>query len=234
MKIGILGIEGIAAGRANIMDNRVKTLKTMFNSPKEVYIQADIVTDQEKIIEADGIVCPESAKLDLIINDMEFVETRLGRSADEIEKKLFSRFKELLDQEKFLSELTLSEEEKKLISGYSLLTIKPVYLAKSDELEDKGKLLFSAYYHFGWMSFFTAGEKDAHAWSIKKGANAWEASGAIHSDIQKGFIRAEVVSYQDLVNDGSLTKSRSANHIRLEMKEYIVQDGDYIVFRCNK
>lgn len=234
MKIGILGIEGIAAGRANIMDARVKTLKAMFNSPKEVYIQADIVTDQEKIIEADGIVSPESAKLDLIVNDMEFVETRLGRSADEIEKKLFTRFKELLDQEKFLSELTLSEEEKKLISGYSLLTIKPVYLAKSDELEDKSKLLFNAYYHFGWISYFTAGDKDAHAWSIKKGANAWEASGAIHSDIQKGFIRAEVVSYQDLVNDGSLAKSRSANHIRLEMKGYIVQDGDYIVFRCNK
>lgn len=234
MKIGILGIEGITAGRANIMDPRVKNLRVMFNSPKEVYIQADIVTDAEKIIEADGIVCPESTKLDLIVNDMEFVETRLGRSGDEIEKKLFTRFKELLDQEKFLSELALSEEEKKLISGYSLLTIKPVYLAKADELEDKGKLLFNAYYHFGWISYFTAGDKDAHAWSIKKGANAWEASGAIHSDIQKGFIRAEVVSYQDLANDGSLNKARSANHIRLEMKEYIVQDGDYIVFRCNK
>jgi len=234
LKIGILGIEGITAGRANIMDPRVKNLRVMFNSPKEVYIQADIVTDAEKIIEADGIVCPESTKLDLIVNDMEFVETRLGRSGDEIEKKLFTRFKELLDQEKFLSELALSEEEKKLISGYSLLTIKPVYLAKADELEDKGKLLFNAYYHFGWISYFTAGDKDAHAWSIKKGANAWEASGAIHSDIQKGFIRAEVVSYQDLANDGSLNKARSANHIRLEMKEYIVQDGDYIVFRCNK
>lgn len=234
MKIGILGIDGIPPGRANIMDDRVKTLKAMFNSPKEVYIQADIVTDAAKIIEADGIISPESAKLDLVVNDMEFVETRLERSADEIEKKLFIRFKELLDQEKFLSELTLNEEEKKLISGYSLLTIKPVYLAKSGELEDKGKLLFSAYYHFGWISYFTAGDKDAHAWSVKKGANAWEASGAIHSDIQKGFIRAEVVSYQDLVNDGSLNKARSANHIRLEMKEYIVQDGDYIVFRCNK
>ncbi len=234
MKIGILGIEGIAPGRANIVDPRVKVLKTMFNSPKEVYIQADIVTDPEKIIEADGIACPESAKLDLIVNDMEFVETRLGRSADEIEKNLFIRFKELLDKEKFLSELTLNEEEGKLISGYSLLTIKPVYLAKPEGLEDKGKLLFNAYYHFGWISYFTAGDKDAHAWSIKKGANAWEASGAIHSDIQKGFIRAEVVSYQDLINDGSLNKARSANHIRLEMKEYIVQDGDYIVFRCNK
>jgi len=234
VKIGIFGIDGVYQGRANIIDSRVKALKAMFNSPKEVYIQADVVTDAEKLVEADGIVAPETAKLDLIVNDMEFVETRLGRTTDEIEKNLFVRFKELLDKEKFLSEASLNDEEKKLIAGYSLLTIKPVYLAKPEETEDKEKLLFNAYYCFGYISFFTAGEKDAHAWPVKKGANAWEASGAIHSDIQKGFIRAEVVSYKDLTADGSLSKARSSNHIRLEMKEYIVQDGDYLVFRCNK
>ncbi len=234
MKIGIFGIEGFSQGKANIIDDRIEALKVMFNSPKKVYIQADVVIDAGKLVEADGIVAPESAKLDLIVNDMEFVETRLERSTDDLEKGLFGRFKELLDKETFLSQAQLNEEEKKLIAGYSLLTIKPVYLAKAEELEDKDKLLFQAYYHFGYISFFTAGDKDAHAWSIKKGANAWEASGAIHSDIQKGFIRAEVTSFQDLTTDGSLSKARSNNHIRLEMKDYIVQDGDYIVFRCNK
>jgi len=234
VKIGIFGIEGFYQGKANIIDSRVKALKVMFNSPKEVYIQADVVIDADKLVEADGIIAPESAKLDLIVNDMEFVETRLGRATDDLEKGLFTRFKELLDKEKFLSEAQLGEDEKKLIAGYSLLTIKPVYLAKPEEIENKEKLLFNAYYCFGYISFFTAGDKDAHSWPIKKGANAWEASGAIHSDIQKGFIRAEVVSYNDLTADGSLSKARSSNHIRLEMKEYIVQDGDYIVFRCNK
>lgn len=234
MKIGIFGIDGISAGKANIVDNRVDTLQQMFNAPKKVYIQADIVIDSGKIFEADGILCVERAKLDLIINDLEFVEARLSRAGDDLEKKLFIRFKEQLDKEAFLSELSLSEEEKKVISGYSLLSVKPVYLAKAEELEQKDKLLFAAYYHFGYISFFTAGEKDSHAWQIRKGANAWEASGAIHSDIQKGFIRAEVVSYKDLINDGGLSRARSNNHIRLEMKEYIVQDGDYLVFRCNK
>lgn len=232
MKIGILGIDSINAGKANIIDPRVKVLKQMFNSAKEVYIQADII--QEKLSEADGIICPEDSKLDLVVNDMEFVETRLSRSADEKEKALLNKFKELLDKEKFLSEITLTDEEKALITSYMLLTIKPIYLAKQEELEDKDKLLFNGYYNLGYISYFTAGDKDAHAWAIKKGANAWEASGAIHSDIQKGFIRAEVVSYQDLIADGSLSKARSNNHIRLEMKEYIVQDGDYLVFRCNK
>lgn len=232
MKIGIIGIDSINAGKANIVDPRVKVLKQMFNSAKEVYIQADII--KEKLTEADGIICPEDSKLDLIVNDMEFVETRLSRTADEKEKALLGRFKELLDKEKFLSEINLTDEEKGLITSYMLLTTKPIYLAKAEELEDKDKLLFNGYYNLGYISYFTAGDKDAHAWSIKKGANAWEASGAIHSDIQKGFIRAEVVSYQDLTADGSLSKARSNNHIRLEMKEYVVQDGDYLVFRCNK
>ncbi len=234
MKIGIFGIDGISAGKANIVDPRVDALQKMFNAGKKVYIQVEIITALEKLQEVDGIICPENSKLDIIVNDMEFVETRLERATEAMEKSLFARFKEQLDKEQFLNEVVLSEDEKKLIAGYSLLTIKPVYLAKSEEIEDKDKLLFSAYYSLGCISFFTAGDKDSHAWAIKKGANAWEASGAIHSDIQKGFIRAEVIGYNDLIADGSLSRARSNNHIRLEMKEYIVQDGDYLVFRCNK
>lgn len=235
MKIGIVGIDSISVGKGNIVDKRLDTLEQMFKSAKKVCIQADLVNEKEKLVEADGIITPEGSKLDLIINDMEFVESRLERATEELEKNLFLRFKEKLDKEAFLSEVTLSEEEKKLIAGYSLLTIKPVYLAKSlEEIEDKNKLLYSAYYHFGYISFFTAGEKDSHAWSVKKGANAWEAAGCIHSDIQKGFIRAEVVAYQDLINDNGLNAAKNNNHLRLENKEYIVQDGDYMVFRFNK
>lgn len=232
MKIGIFGIDGLTEGKANLVDGRIETLKQIFNSAKKVFIQVEIISNKEKLKEADGILAPESAKVDLILNDLEFVETRLERSTDDLEKKLFSRFKELLDKETFLSKAELNDEEKKLIAGYSLLTIKPVYLAKPEEPEDKDKLLFQAYYHFGYISFFTASDKDAHAWPIKKGATAWEASGCIHSDIQKGFIRAEVVSFQDLINDGGLTKARANNHLRLETKDYIVQDADYILFRC--
>ena len=134
MKIGIVAIEGLSTGKATIKDSRVDTLQTMFNAPKKVYIQVDIVTEADKLLEADGIVVPESATLDLIVNDMEFVETRIERSADEPEKKLMASFKELLDKEKFLSEATLDEAQKKLIAGYSLLTIKPVYLAPAQEL----------------------------------------------------------------------------------------------------
>lgn len=234
MKIGIIGIEGLSSGKANLPDERVDALQKMFNSAKKVYIQAEIITENEKLKEADGLLGPESAKLDFIVSDLEFVENRLERSQDENEKKLFNRFKDTLDKENFLAQLQLTEDENKLIAGYPLLTVKPIFLAGANDLQDKGRLLASAYNYFGYISFFTAGEKDAHAWSIKKGASAWEAAGCIHSDIQKGFIRAEVVSFRDLVNDGSLSQARNSNHLRLENKEYVVQDGDYLVFRFNK
>ena len=234
MKIGIFGIDIFSEGKANLMDERIKTLEQMFKSAKRVYSQVDILKAEDKIKEADGLIALESAKLVLIMTDLEFIELRLERSADENEKKILAHFKEQLDKERLLNELSLTEEEKKAISGYPFLTVKPIYFAKEAELEDKDKLLLSAYDSLGYAQFFTAGEKDSHSWSIKKGANAWEAAGCIHSDIQKGFIRAEVVNLKDLIADGGLNQARNNNHIRLENKEYIVQDGDYITFRVNK
>jgi len=229
-------MEGFNSGKEDIVDQRVDALQQMFASPKKVYIQAEIVADSDlsKLVEADVIVCPAAGKLDLIVNDMEFVEIRLERSQSAEEKALLTRFKEQLDKEGFLSELTLSPEEKKLIEGASLMTMKPVLLASPEEVDNKKKLLFDAYYRAGYISFFTAGEKDSHAWPIKNGASAWDASGAIHSAIQKGFIRAEAVNYKELAADGSLSKAKANNHVRLEMKEYVVQDGDYLVIRTNK
>jgi ribosome-binding ATPase YchF (GTP1/OBG family) len=227
-------MEGFTAGKADIVDQRVDVLKQMFNSPKKVFIQAEIIVDPDKMIEADVIVCPEQSKLDLVIGDMEFVETRLERCQDDTEKTLWLKFKGHLEKEQMCSALSLSQEECKMIEGASLLTIKPVLLVSAAQLEDKKALLFDAYYRAGYISFFTAGEKDAHAWPIKAGSTAWEAAGAIHSAIQQGFIRAEAIAYKDLIADGSLSKAKANNHMRLEMKEYVVQDGDYLVIRTNK
>lgn len=81
------------------------------------------------------------------------------------------------------------------------------------------------------QSFLTAGEKEVRAWTIPVGANAWEAAGEIHTDIQQKFIRAEVIPYDVLVAEGSEKAVKAAGKMRLESKEYIVQDGDVIVFR---
>jgi len=90
-----------------------------------------------------------------------------------------------------------------------------------------------SYALLGLCSFFTAGEKEVRAWTISQGASALQAAGAIHSDLARGFIRAEVVRYDDLLASGSLGRARELGKLRLEGKEYRVQDGDVLLIRFN-
>jgi len=93
------------------------------------------------------------------------------------------------------------------------------------------RLIRATYDLMGLTSFFTAGEPEVRAWTIHKNTNAVKAAGAIHSDIEKGFIRAEVVRWNDLLAAGSLGAAREKAQVRLEGKEYMVQEGDVILFR---
>lgn len=99
--------------------------------------------------------------------------------------------------------------------------------------ESRTRFLQAAYDMLGLMSFLTAGEPEVRAWTIPKNTRAADAAGVIHSDIQRGFIRAEVIGYDDLVAAGSATKAKEAGHARLEGRDYIVRDGDVILFRFN-
>lgn len=95
------------------------------------------------------------------------------------------------------------------------------------------KVIKESYDLLGLMSFLTAGEPEVRAWTIKKGTKAPKAAGKIHSDIERGFIRAEVVSYKDLMREGSMNAVKEKGLLRLEGKEYIMQDGDIVLFRFN-
>ena len=95
------------------------------------------------------------------------------------------------------------------------------------------KLVKESYDLLGLMSFPTAGEDECRAWTIKKGTKAPQAAGKIHTDFERGFIKAEVVNYQDLLDNGSLAAAREKGIVGMEGKEYVVQDGDVILFRFN-
>jgi GTP-binding protein YchF len=95
------------------------------------------------------------------------------------------------------------------------------------------RLIKSAYHLLGLMSFLTAGEKEVRAWTIPQGTRAQTAAGTIHSDIERGFIRAEVVSYDDLMSAGSYAVAREKGVLRLEGKDYLMQEGDIVHFRFN-
>jgi GTP-binding protein YchF len=95
------------------------------------------------------------------------------------------------------------------------------------------RLIKGAYHLLGLMSFLTAGEKEVRAWTIPQGTRAQNAAGTIHSDIERGFIRAEVVSYDNLIEVGSYAAARDNGLLRLEGKDYIMQEGDVVHFRFN-
>ena len=95
------------------------------------------------------------------------------------------------------------------------------------------RVIKASYDLLGLMSFLTAGEPEVRAWTIKKGTKAPEAAGKIHSDIERGFIRAEIVSFEDLVREGSMIAAKEKGLVRSEGKEYIMQDGDIVLFRFN-
>ncbi len=102
-------------------------------------------------------------------------------------------------------------------------------------LEESGldKVIKKSYDLLGYMSFLTAGEPEVRAWTIKKGTKAPKAAGKIHSDIERGFIKAEIVSYSDLIKAGSMVNAKEKGLVRSEGKEYIMQEGDIVLFKFN-
>lgn len=232
---------------------------------------------------------------EFLLSDLITVEKRLERLQEELKKggatldkrlnaletDLMQRFKEHLEQELPLRDLEISAEEKKLIRGYGLLSLKPVavlinmgetwrdpaeYLDYNHDnavlmglqgqleaeiaqltgddramfLEEynitepgSARVIHTAYQLLSILSFFTVGPDEVRAWSVRVGAAAPEAAGAIHSDLQRGFIRAEVIAYDDLITLGSEAEVKAKGKLKVEGKEYIVKDGDILHIRFN-
>ena len=257
--------------------------------------------DDENIIHVDGSVDPirdiEVINVELVLSDLEIVTSRINRigkkamttkNKDDVKEiELLERIKETLESNIPVRKLGLDEEEKKLISSFNLITLKPIIYALNvedndintgnsytklvedyakkegsetaiicakleselSELDEEDKKLFlddlgikesgverlinKTYDLLGLATFFTVGKDEVRAWTFKKGSKAPECAGIIHSDFEKGFIKAEVMSYNDLVNAGSELKVRELGNARIEGKEYIMQDGDICHFRFN-
>jgi hypothetical protein len=234
MKIAVFAIPEINLGKHNIKDARLDQIYKIAKSKKETYIQVELV-GEDNILDADAIILLKDCRADLVLRDLEFIETRLSRAESEEEKTILNKLKSILEKEEFIFPAGLSEEEKRAISGYGLLTNKPVTLVDKEELADQDSLLARVVKESGLISFFTtAGEKETRAWLIKNGTTAWEAAGLVHSDIQRGFIRAEIISYADFLQAGGEAAAKQAGKMHLEQKDYLIQDGDLVNFRFNK
>ena len=155
-------------------------------------------------------VAEDGFEENVLLHEVEAIAREEGSEVVVISNKIESELASLADEEKveFLEDMNLSEPglNRLIRSGYKLL---------------------------GLQQYFTAGPKEVRAWTITKGLNAPQAAGKIHSDFEKGFIRAEVVSFDDFVSAGGEHKAKEAGKWRLEGKDYIVSDGDVIHFRFN-
>lgn len=196
------------------------------------------------------------------------------------ELALMKRVQEALEKEAPVSNAMQNDEERKLVTSFGFLTLKPVVVvvnvgedqvaaappftheharatiamsaeieAEIAQLEPKDRAVFldslglkepaqarlirTCYEAVGLISFLTCGPDEVRAWTILKDTPAVDAAGKIHSDIQRGFIRAETVAFEDLKNNTDMRGAKAANKVRLEAKHYVVQDGDIINFRFN-
>jgi len=228
---------------------------------------------------------------ELILNDMAVIENRLTRLAAqkgrgalaerqkmEKEEALLQRLSAVLEEERPLRELSMGDDERKILGGFGLLSLKPllrVINGGDDDTEEsvadllgentfflRGRLeaeiaqmdpdeavefladfgieepglnraIRRCYDLLGVISFFTVGEDEVRAWTVRRGVPAPEAAGVIHTDLQRGFIRAETIAYDDLVAAGSMAEARKLGKLRLEGKAYPVQDGDILNIRFN-
>jgi hypothetical protein len=234
MNICLFGISGIPLGKHNVKDPRLDEADRLVEAKKKVYVQVDVVGD-DAVADADVIVVSEASRVDLILRDLEFIETRLGRGPGEAEKAVLEKLSARLEGEGLIADAGLTAEEAQTIAVHTRwLTSKPVVLATEAEMVEPDTLVRRAFEASGHISFLTVGGKENRAWQITRGTTAWEAAGAIHTDIQKGFIRAEIISWEDFTAAGGEAEAKRANKLRLETKTYVIQDYDLVNFRFNK
>ena len=232
MKIAIYGIDDFVMGKQRVPDERLEKLKEIFHPPKVVYSQIEFV-DEASLKEAQTIVCLDSRKDELVVMDLEYIDDRINRITDEKEKQVLASFQDELNKGNFLSQINFSDDQKQVAGDLSFISTKPILLVSQEELQDNADIIRRAFYHSGMICFFTVGGKELKSWSLKKGLSAHEAAGCIHSDIQRGFIKAEIISYEDLIASGGENQAKARGLMRLEDKDYIIKDADAVNFRFN-
>ena len=233
MKIALFGVSALKLGKHNLKDPRLDQADKLVAADKKTHAQVDVI-GQEQLLDSDAILATHETKADLILKDLEFVETRLGRAPQDAERTALEKIKALLETEQFISNSGLAPEELQAVAAHSFFTNKPITVAAGQDLQQPEALLLRAFQEAGYICFLTVGGKENRAWPIRKGTTAWEAAGTIHTDIQKGFIRAEIISFNDFLAAGGETQAKRAGQQRLELKHYVVQDYDLVNFRFNK
>lgn len=233
VKIALFGISEIKTGKHNLKDPRLDQADALVEADKKIQAQVDLI-GEDALADADVILASGASKADLILKDLEFVETRLGRDPQPEERAVLEKIQARLEAEQFVRDAGLQAAELQAVAAHSFCTAKPIVVATPAELQEPDPLLLRAFAEGGCICFLTVGGKENRAWPIRKGITAWEAAGSIHTDLQKGFIRAEIISFADFIAAGGETQAKRAGKLRLETKQYVMQAYDLANFRFSK
>ena len=198
MKLALFGITELKLGKHNLKDPRLDQADKLVEADKKTQAQVDVL-GEDQLLDADAILSSADGKADLILKDLEFVETRLSRAPESPERAALEKIRGLLESERFLFNSGLPPQELQAVAAHSFYTNKPITLAAAEDLKNTDVLLLRAFQEAGYICFLTVGGKENRAWPIRRGVSAWEAAGTIHTDIQKGFIRAEIISFADFI-----------------------------------
>ena len=233
MKVSLVGVAGVPLGKHKVKDARLDQAHKLVKADSKTYASVEVVGEEEAST-ADAIVASPEGRFDLIVKDLEFVETRLERNPPAAEKAVLERIKARLEGEGVVAEAGLTPEDLRLIESHAFVTARPIVVAEEADAAAFDDFLVRVVSASGYISFLTVGGSENRAWLIRKGATAQEAGGAIHTDIQKGFIRVEIIGYDDFVAAGGETLAKHANKMRVETKSYVMQDYDLANFRFKK
>ncbi|MFH1504852.1 MAG: DUF933 domain-containing protein [Candidatus Omnitrophota bacterium] len=183
----------------------------------------------EDLDKAGAVAYHKDKKLDFVLIDLEKIEKRLLKTEDEKEKTLLNKAVEVLEKEELLCDSDFSLEEKQSFRLGQLVTVKPS-IAKT-EVENIDSLIKEILDKAGIIMFFTAGKKEVHAWNLAKGECAVEAAGKIHSDLKRGFIKADIANCRDLDSFFNMAEAKSRGFIKVVGKDYIIEENDIIEIR---
>lgn len=233
MKIALIGVGGVPVGKHNLNDPRLDRVHKLVEAKKKTCAQVEVLAESAAG-EADALLVTHDRLPDVLLHDLEFVETRLSRSPAEGERVVLEKVRAALEQERPISQAGLSAEELRVLSAYPLLSRRPITIATTEEADEPRPLLLRTFAEAGYICFLTVGGKENRAWPIRRGTTAWEAAGVIHSDLQRGFIRAEVIGFGDFLEAGGETQAKRAAKLRLEPRQYVMQDYDVVNFRFNR
>ncbi len=228
MKISFLGVD-LPEGKVKYKDEKFFKLTGKFNPKKISPFFVEFVGDD--FVASDCIIVSKEKILDLLILDMEKVDTRLGNTNDESEKKILQKCLQHLEKEIPVCDISFSEQELPKIKELAPLSLKPTLV--TDNVSDVNELIAKVFDKSGMMFFYTAGKKEVHAWNVAKNSDAVTCAGKIHSDLARGFIKAEIVNVDDFLTVHNMQEAKAQGFVHLVDRDHIIKNGDILDIRFN-